>query len=671
MQQELLLEFFSEEIPARLQKKAISDAKEIFNKILKSHKAEFSEVETFVSPRRLTIKVSYLSRRTKNSSEEKRGPKISAPEKAILGFLNANGKQKEDLIEKDGYYYLNIETHGIDLVSIIPNLIEEFIENMPWKKSMRWYLENEKTLSAFWIRPIRSILCIYDGKFINTYIKSVGLHTCDYTYGHRFLSADKIRVFDFEDYYNKLEKNYVILDFMKKRDYIERELVQKAAAIGLCLRMDDDLLDEVAGLVEYPFIHIGMIDEKFMKLPPIVLSTSMKVHQKYFTLIYSDSIIAPFFGTVTNIPGTEIMYQGLDRVLRARLSDAAFFYKEDTEVTLEAFTQRLSNVVFHEKLGTMAQKVDRMMSIADTKEEHRTVALCKADLLTQMVGEFPELQGYMGEIYARVQDEAKEVCIAIREHYKPLGANDNLPETKTGARVAFFDKIDTLVGFLGTGIYPTGSKDPFALRRAALSIVRLICDFPEDILAGETLSWYIETLITSYSEQGIALQPETLIDVEKFIIERLKVYMTDKLTIEWNIVDSVINAFNTLDFNYKDAIEKAMTLSKLSEFPEFTTIKEAYKRAKGVIANSNIDLIDSVQELEFKNEYMTKLQNLILKMETLDDIDLELLANTSQVLLNACENVLINDPDNNIRNQNLRLFKKFIYIISQNLGTIE
>lgn len=671
MQQELLLEFFSEEIPARFQKKAIVDAKEVFTKILKNHNAEFAEVDTFVSPRRLTIRVSYLSRRIKDRFEEKRGPKISAPEKAISGFLKANGKEEEDLIEKDGYYYLNLVTRGVETVTIISDLIEEFIENMPWKKSMRWYLENEQTLSAFWVRPIRSILCIYSDNFINTYIKSVGLNTCDYTYGHRFLSSEKIRVFDFEDYKSKLEKNYVILDFSKKRDYIERELVQKAAAIGLCLSMDDDLLDEVAGLVEYPFIHIGIIDEKFMKLPPIVLSTSMRVHQKYFTLTYSDSIIAPFFGTVTNIPGTETMYIGLDRVLRARLSDAAFFYKEDTEVTLEAFTQRLSNVIFHEKLGSMAQKVDRMMSIADTKEEHRAVALCKADLLTQMVSEFPELQGFMGEIYAKVQDESPEVCVAIREHYKPLGANDNLPETKTGARVAFFDKIDTLVGFLGTGIYPTGSKDPFALRRAALSIVRLICDSKKDILAEESLSWYIETLINSYSEQGIALDPETLIEVEKFIIERLKAYMADKLGIEWSIVDSVIASFDSLDFNYKYALEKAQNLSELSKLPEFQIVKDAYKRAKGVVSDSKLELINSVKELDFKDEHMLELRNLVSKIENNEDIDLEELLKTSQALLNSCENVLINDPDISIREKNLKLFSKFIHIIDQNIGSID
>lgn len=669
MQQELLLEIFSEEIPARLQKKALSDAKSVFTKILQDHNTEFSEVNTFISPRRLTIQVLHLSRKIKTIVEEKRGPKVSAPEKAIEGFLKSNGKGRGDLIEKDGYYYLNIEIPGTDTVTIISDLIEEFIANMPWQKSMRWYLENEHTLSAFWIRPIRSILCLYSDNFVDAYIKSVGLNTCDYTYGHRFLSSEKIRVFDFEDYKDKLEKNYVMLDFFKKREYIERTLVQDAGAFGLCLNVDEELLDEVTGLVEYPFIHIGIIDEKFMKLPQIVLSTSMKVHQKYFTLTYSDSVIAPFFGTITNIPGTEIMYKGLDRVLRARLSDAMFFYKEDTEVTLEAFTQRLSNVIFHEKLGTMAQKVDRMMSVADTKEEHRAIALCKADLLTQMVGEFPELQGVMGEIYAKVQDEDPEVCIAIREHYKPLGANDSLPETKIGARVAFFDKLDTLVGFLGVGIFPTGSKDPFALRRAALCIVRLICDFAEDILDNESLAWYIETLINSYSEQGIALNPETLEDVETFIIERLKVYMNDKLNIEYGIVDSVINSFDTLDFNYKEAITRAKKLSELSQQDGFETIKEAYKRAKGVVGESKVETIESVKELEFKNEHMLDLKDSILLVE--ESADFDLLVKSSEALLKTCDNVLINDPNDDIRNKNLILLNKFIDLININIGVLD
>ena len=659
MQQELLLEFFTEEIPARFQRKALNDSLNLFSRLLDEYGAIYNKVFTFVSPRRLAIQVKQLQNKTKEFYEEKRGPKTSAPEKAIAGFLKSNNCQNEDLIERDGYFYLNIDTKGKEIKNIINSIIEDFIANMPWQKSMRWYIEDQNTLSAFWVRPIRSILCIYDGDFIDTYIDSVGLKTCDYTFGHRFLSKDKIRVFDFDDYQQKLEKNYVMLDYNKKRSYIENELVQRAAAMGLCMKYDEALLDEVTGLVEYPFIHIGTIDEKFMDLPSVVLSTSMKVHQKYFSLTYTDSIMAPFFGTVTNVPGNKIMQEGLDRVLRARLSDAQFFYKEDVDATLEAFTQRLSNVVFHEKLGSIAQKVDRMMSIANSKEEHRTVALCKADLLTQMVGEFPELQGKMGEIYARVQSEDEEVCIAIREHYKPLGANDTLPETRTGARVSFFDKLDTLVGFFGVGIYPTGSKDPFALRRAALCIVRLLCDFKDDILDGETLSWYINTLVSAYSDQGIALDTEIVKDVIDFITDRLTVYISDKLDIDQEIVKNVIRSFNSFDFNFKEAVDKSIIYKDLASKKGFVTVEEAYKRAVGVIGDFKFDISN---EYTLDNEIMKNLNKNITSIIDKEP-SFDQLVSISSSLIEACENVLMNDNDEEIKKQNLSVLQRFIKLI--------
>ncbi len=665
MQHELLIEFFSEEIPARFQKKAIKDSEITFKKILDEYGAIYKKVSTYVSTRRITIHVEQISPKTKEFSEKKRGPRISAPENAINGFLRSNNMSKEDLFEQDGYFYLNVETKCKDIRTIIKDMIEDFIANMPWQKSMRWYIESQKELSAFWVRPIRSIMCLYEGSPIEVHIDSVGIATCDYTFGHRFLSKDKIRVFDFEDYKHKLEKNYVILDYFKKRNLIELELVQNAAAMGLCLTYDEGLLEEVAGLVEYPFIHIGAIDEKFMKLPNVVLSTSMKVHQKYFTLTYPDSVIAPFFGTVTNVPGTKVMYEGLDRVLRARLSDAQFFYKEDTDATLETFTQRLSNVVFHEKLGSMAQKIDRMMSVANTKEEHRAISLCKSDLLTQMVVEFPELQGIMGEIYANVQSESPDVCTAIREHYKPLGANDTLPQTKTGARLSFFDKLDTLVGFLGVGIYPTGSKDPFALRRAALCIVRLLCDFKEDILDGETLTWYASTLMTSYSDQGIALDPDTADNVLNFLIDRFKVFLEDRLDVNPELVEHVISSFESKDFDYKEAVSRAKNLKDLMAQDEFYVIEEAFKRAKGVIGDTTPEENINLSDLSFDNEIMKNLKEKFELFENKTD-DFEVALELSKDILNACENVLMNDQNENIRRSNISLLYKFIKILSKN-----
>jgi glycyl-tRNA synthetase beta chain len=357
-------------------------------------------------------------------------------------------------------------------------------------------------------------------------------------------------------------------------------------------------------------------------------------------------------------------------VLRARLSDAAFFFKEDSDVTLEAYAQRLSNVVFHEKLGSIAQKVCRMMSVANTKEEHRAIALCKADLLTQMVGEIPELQGVMGEIYAKLQLEKAEVCVAIGEHYKPLGANDGLPITRIGARVAFFDKLDTLVGFLGSDIYPTGSKDPFALRRAAHGVIRLLCDFEDNVLEGESLSWYITTLMTSYSDQGVALNQDTLANVEKFIIDRLKIYVADKLNISSDTVGSAIDSIDALDFDYKEAVEKVKRLENLINLQEFDTIKEAYKRVKGAFELDD-GLLDntSIADLFFKDENMVSVQNLILKFEK-DPFDFNLVKDVSCAILSAYDYVLMNDPDPKIRMRNLTLLSRFLETVKLHYGTL-
>ncbi len=667
---ELLIELFTEDIPAKLHKRAISDAKLTLSKILAKYKAEYDSIETYISPRHLAIRVIGLNGTTKSISTSKRGPKVNADSKIIECFLQANNKTLEELEVKDNYYYVNNTTEGSNIESIIKDIIEQFINTMPWPKSMHWSLENSDELSTFWIRPIRSIICIYNNKTINCNIESLGIVTNNYTRGHRFLSNNKFEVLNFEDYKNKLEQNYVMIDFYNKRAYIEREMTQKAAAMGLLVKNDESLLDEVAGLVEYPFIYIGNIDEKFMGLPMEVLSTSMKVHQKYFTLTYPDSTIAPFFITVTNVPETEIMHDGFERVLRARLSDAMFFYKEDTDVTLEAYAQRLSNIVFHEKLGTISQKINRLMSIANSTEEHRVISLCKADLVTQMVGEFPELQGIMGDIYAKAQGESNDISIPIREHYKPLGAKDNLPKTFTGARVSFFDKLDTLVGFIGAGIKPTGSKDPFALRRAALSIIRLILDSQHDVLEDTDLSWYIETLIESYAEQGIALSHTTIDEVNNFLIDRLAVYLSNKLNINTDICWQVIESYDPLKLNYKIIKDRIIKLNEYYKNDKFEIVENAYKRVNGILNNNELDYKDvKLEEINTENDYMNKLKNALIEINN-KQLDINDFINISEIALDVCENVLINDEDESIKNNNLALLSKYSHLIKSELGNI-
>lgn len=663
---DLLIELFTEDIPARLHKRAIADAERSFSNLLIENSADFDKVEIYISPRRLVVHVIGLQSQTHSITENKRGPRVGSNNKAINGFLNSNNKNISDLYEKGGYYYLTIENKSQKITEILPDLIEKFIINMPWPKSMHWYLENEKQLSAFWIRPIRSVLCIYNDQPVKFYLKSLGLITDNCTYGHRFLGNKKLIVKDFDNYVKQLEVNNVMCDFNAKRAYIEHEIAQQAASMGLLIKADDSLLDEVAGLVEYPFIHIGHIDEKFMSLPMEVLSTSMRVHQKYFTLTYPDGHIAPFFATVTNVPCTKTMAQGFERVLRARLSDAMFFYKEDTDVTLEAYSTRLSNVVFHEKLGSIAQKIDRLMSIANSTEEHRTIALCKADLVSQMVGEFPELQGIMGSIYAKVQGESDSICHAILEYYKPSGANDSLPSTYIGTRVSFFDKLDTLVGFLGVGIKPTGSKDPFALRRAAVSIIRIICTSDHNVLE-ESLEWYIDTLVSSYAEQGIALAQSVKTDVITFLKERLAVYISDSENINADLCWRIIENSRSDEYDFREIRSKIISLYELSKKPEFETIRQAYKRACGIIGNFKSTVPN--EKYVYDNEYMKTLQTK-LSACTSTEVGFADYVDISIAILNACENVLMNDENLEQKNGNMNLLKKYITMIEDEYGNL-
>jgi glycyl-tRNA synthetase beta chain len=310
-----------------------------------------------------------------------------------------------------------------------------------------------------------------------------------------------------------------------------------------------------------------------------------------------------------------------------------------------------------------------MMSIANSKEEHRAIALSKADLLTQMVGEFPELQGVIGAIYAQSQSESVEVCRAIREHYKPVSVNDDLPVSKTGARIAFFDKLDSLVGLLGVGIKPTGSRDPFALRRTALSVARILSEFDEDVLENENLDWYIETLIAAYSEQGVALLPDTASEVKSFLVDRLRSYMVDKLDIDSDIVECVTDPVVTRNFDYREVLSRARILNKLIDSEDFQILREAYRRAIGIIGDTDKLAPKSVSSLIFQDPYMNNLRNAVLTIEGQRNT-FESYETAAKALLEACENVLINDSNEDVRSNNLRLFSKFIGLVGQNVGNL-
>lgn len=487
----LLLELFSEEIPARMQARGADEMKRLVCEGLTAAGLEFTNADAYVTPRRLALHIDAIPTRQPDIREERKGPKVGAPDKAIEGFLRGAGVDSLDSCEKretpkGEVWFAVIEKKGQDTNDLLPGLLTAAIAKLVWPKSMRWAGNTSR-----WVRPLHSILAVFNGAALNGEL-DLGGETIAFgyrTWGHRFMSPDYIAANSFKDYADGLKHGYVILDAGERRRIIAEQLDKLANAEDLDLKEDPGLLDEVTGLVEWPVALIGGIDAEFMDLPPEVLTTAMRSHQKYFTLLNEDGSMAPRFALVSNMEtadgGAQIV-AGNERVLRARLSDARFFWDQDRKETLSSRTTQLASITFHAKLGTLDAKVDRVQALAveiakhiegaDRDHVRAAARLAKADLVTGMVGEFPELQGLMGRYYAVADGEHEAVADAIRDHYAPLGPNDACPSAPVSVAVALADKIDTLAGMFAIGETPTGSKDPYALRRAALGVIRLIVE---------------------------------------------------------------------------------------------------------------------------------------------------------------------------------------------------
>lgn len=480
---QLLLEIFSEEIPARMQQGAARDLERMATERLKAAGLTWDGLTTYAGPRRLTLVVDGLPAATPDREDEVKGPKASAPEQALEGFLRKTGLTRDQLVERDGVLFAVISQQGQATPGLIPGMVDQIIRNFPWPKSMRW---GSGTLR--WVRPIKRILCIFDGHVVPFEID--GIPSDAITEGHRFLgSGAPFAVSDFVDYRHKLEREHVLIDVADRKLRILEQAKAACAAKGLSLVDDDGLLDEVAGLAEWPTPILGDMDPQFLALPPEVVRLSMKVHQKYFAVRDpSKEGLAPNFLVVANVEATDggkALAAGNSRVLSARLNDARFFWDEDQKVGFDAWNAKLSGVTFHAKLGTLSERVERIAALAreiaplvgaDADQAETAARLSKADLASGMVGEFPELQGVMGGYYARLAGQPDAVADAIRDHYKPQGPADTVPTAPVTVAVALADKLDTLVGFFAIDEKPTGSKDPFALRRAALGVIRLVLE---------------------------------------------------------------------------------------------------------------------------------------------------------------------------------------------------
>lgn len=480
---QLLLEIFSEEIPARMQPGAARDLERMASDRLKAAGLTWDALTTYAGPRRLTLVVDGLPAATPDRSEEVKGPKVSAPPQALEGFLRKTGLTREQLVERDGVLFAVISSQGRATPDLIPEMVDQIVRTFPWPKSMRW-----GTGTLRWVRPIKRILCVFDGKVVPFEID--GIASDAITEGHRFLgSGQPLKVSDFVDYRQQLERNFVLLDMADRKLRILEQAKAACAARGLTLVDDDGLLDEVAGLAEWPTPILGDMDPQFLSLPPEVVRLSMKVHQKYFAVRDpARDGLAPNFVVVANVEATDggkALAAGNSRVLSARLNDARFFWDEDQKVGFDAWLKKLQGVTFHAKLGTMAERVERIAALAreiallvgtDPDQAEQAARLAKADLASGMVGEFPELQGIMGGYYARLAGYPDAVADAVRDHYKPQGPADTVPTAPLTVAVALADKLDTLVGFFAIDEKPTGSKDPFALRRAALGVIRLVLE---------------------------------------------------------------------------------------------------------------------------------------------------------------------------------------------------
>jgi glycyl-tRNA synthetase beta chain len=573
---DFLLELFSEEIPARMQARAAEDLRKLVTDALVGAGLLYEGAKAFVTPRRLVLAVKGLPVRQPDVKEERKGPRVGAPEGAIQGFLRSAGlnsiHEAKVVADKKGDFYLAlIEKPGRPAIDVIAEIVPEVVKTFPWPKSMRWGEPSRRPGSLAWVRPLHSIVATFGPETEEPEIVPFavdGIKAGDETRGHRFMAPQPFRVRRFEDYAAKLEKSKVVLDPERRKEMILADAKNLAFAQGYELLEDAGLLEEVTGLVEWPVVLMGSFDAAFLAMPPEIVRATIRNNQKCFVLRDPQtSRLADKFILVANIEagdGGEAIVAGNERVIRARLADAKFFYNSDLKTRLEDRLPKFKHIIFHEKLGTQWERIERIEGLADEiartlssrpeffpgqvlspddlKQEQETyrrqvrcaAGLAKADLLTEAVGEFPELQGLMGKYYALAQGEAPSVAAACEEHYKPLGPNDRVPTDPVSVAVALADKIDTLVGFWAIDEKPTGSKDPYALRRAALGTIRIILD-NRLLLSLIPVFWHhFERFNLSIDATAAAFE------LLAFINDRLKVQLREQGA-RYDLVDAVIN----------------------------------------------------------------------------------------------------------------------------------
>jgi len=596
---DFLLELRSEEIPARMQGKAKEDLTRLFNDALAKAGLAAASVETFATPRRLALIATGLPMATEAVSEETKGPKVGAPPQAMEGFLRKSGLTQDQLIERDGVYFAVVEKAGRETADVLAEAIPAIIRAFPWPKSQRWGAASISTESLRWVRPLQGVVALFGDDVVPCEIE--GIVSSAATMGHRFhhsgVSTGKvgtgfpsgdathkltpITIGNAGDYIEKLRACHVIVHFSERCALIRDGAKAAAEAAGLSLVDDEGLVAENAGLTEWPVPMLGRFDPAFLEVPQEVIQLTARVNQKYFVCHDKAGKLANAFVCTANIEahdGGAAIIAGNEKVLAARLSDAKFFWEQDLKVALDDQAKKLAQITFHEKLGSVADKVERVAKLArwlveqgivkgaSADDTERAARLCKADLVTGMVGEFPELQGVMGGYYARAQGETDAVADAVRDHYKPVGQGDGVPTAPVTVAVSLADKLDTLAQFFAAGMPPTGSKDPFALRRAAIGFLSLL-------LQNNLRS----SLLRMLAATGAGTSFETL---EEFLVDRLKVQQREA-GVRHDLIDAVFSLGGEDDLVRLLARVKA--LQAYISTAEGANLLAAYKRAANIL----------------------------------------------------------------------------------------
>ncbi|NOD87017.1 MULTISPECIES: glycine--tRNA ligase subunit beta [unclassified Ruegeria] len=636
---DLLIELFSEEIPARMQTRAGEDLKKRITDGLVEAGLTYAGAAALTTPRRLTLAVEGLLAESPTIREERKGPKVGAPDKAIEGFLRGAGLTRDQLEERDtpkgAVYFATIEKAGRPAADIVAEVLEATIRNFPWPKSMRW-----GSGAMRWVRPLHSILCILNDEAGSQTVplEVEGIASGDTTAGHRFMAPNRFSVSSFEDYAAQLKRAFVVLSPDERAEHIWNDAQNMAFAAGLEVVEDKGLLAEVAGLVEWPVVLMGQIDEEFLELPPEVLQTSMKEHQKFFSVKNPKTGRIERFITVANRETADngaTILAGNQKVLSARLADAKFFWENDLRVAksdIAQWTRALENVTFHNKLGTQAERIDRIAALArelapvtgaDADQAEKAARLAKADLSSEMVYEFPELQGLMGRYYIEAAGEDAAVAAVAEEHYSPLGPSDDVPTAPLSVTVALADKLDTLAGFWAIDEKPTGSKDPFALRRAALGVIRLVLGndlrisldrfFDSQLVRAENAinealpDANVRDLLEEIADHGVfggAFQavkeriggspaaafleleekvPDASDDLLSFFHDRLKVFLRDE-GIRHDIIDACIAMEGNDDLNL--LVKRARALNAVISTEDGENLVQGFKRANNILTQA-------------------------------------------------------------------------------------